>query len=226
MNKFEFNLCNEIRGFFNITPYLPIVEWAQKNIDFSSDTGSQRNHFDINLTPHLKEILESTQFKNKIKQITVCGIEQHGKTLIEQIFLLYSMIYTPCNSLTVYPSDELAIDINQSKLKPLMSKIQILKKQMQGKRAVRSDRYKFSNFTSFWQGAGVKIMSRSCKIRIADEVDQWPVVGKLNNIEDLRKRGRSYSESMFLKVCTPTTENRQNMEIVFTFFSRILDFIL
>jgi hypothetical protein len=64
---------------------------------------------------------------------------------------------------------------------------------MQAKRAMRSDRYSFSNFTSFWQGAGVKIMSKSCKIRIADEMDQFPVIGRLNNVEDLRKRGRSFS---------------------------------
>ena len=200
-------LSDKIRNYFQLTPYMPILEWAKENIDFSADSGSERNSFDIELTPHLKEILEATDFRGKIKELTVCGIQQHGKTLIEEIFLLYSMIYTPCNSLTVYPSDQLAAEINVSKLRPLMSKIPALKAEMTSKRAIRADRYKFSNFISFWQGAGTKIVSKSCKIRIADEVDQWPVIGRLNNVEDLRKRARAYSESMYLKVCTPTTEN-------------------
>lgn len=49
-------------------------------------------------------------------------------------------------------------------------------------KAIRQDRYRFSNFTSFWEGAGSKIMSKSCKIRIADEIDQYPTLGRLNNV--------------------------------------------
>ena len=47
MKKIEFDLCEEIRDYFRLTPYMPIVEWAEKNIDFSADTGAERNYFDI-----------------------------------------------------------------------------------------------------------------------------------------------------------------------------------
>jgi hypothetical protein len=47
--------------------------------------------------------------------VQIIGIEQHGKTLCEVIGLLYSLVYKPCQMMVVYPSDELAVDTNQSK---------------------------------------------------------------------------------------------------------------
>lgn len=87
-----------------------------------------------------------------------------------------------------------------------MKHIPLLKQQLEKPRSCRNDRYSFSNLTSYFQGSGRKIVSKSCKVRIADQLDVWSSEFK-NNLEDLRKRGRSYSESMLWKVCTPTVEN-------------------
>jgi hypothetical protein len=59
----------------------------------------------------------------------------------------------------------------------------------------------------FFQGAGRKIISKSVKIRIADEMSAWPGIGGIDNFEDLRKRGRSYSESMLYAVTTVRKES-------------------
>lgn len=185
---------------------MDIIAWSQKNINFSDDVSAQRSTLDLQLTPHLVDILKQWQFKNKIKEVTVCGIEQHGKSLTWVVGLLYSMCYYPCQSMVVYPSDELSIQNNQTKLKPLMKHIPLLKQQLEKPRSCRNDRYSFSNLTSYFQGSGRKIVSKSCKVRIADQLDVWSSEFK-NNLEDLRKRGRSYSESMLWKVCTPTVEN-------------------
>lgn len=202
----KFNLCKAIRGYFSIQPYMDIISWSQKNINFSDDVSAQRSTLDLQLTPHLVDILKQWQFKNKIKEVTVCGIEQHGKSLTWVVGLLYSMCYYPCQSMVVYPSDELSVQNNQTKLKPLMKHIPLLKQQLEKPRSCRNDRYSFSNLTSYFQGSGRKIVSKSCKVRIADQLDVWSSEFK-NNLEDLRKRGRSYSESMLWKVCTPTVEN-------------------
>lgn len=185
---------------------MDIIAWAQKNINFSDDVSAQRSRLDLDLTPHLVQILKQWQFKNKIKEVTVCGIEQHGKSLTWVVGLLYSMCYYPCQSMVVYPSDELSIENNQTKLKPLMRHIPTLKAQLDKPRSSRADRYSFSNLVSYFQGSGRKIVSKSVKVRIADELDVWSSEFK-NNLEDLRKRGRSFSQSMLWKVCTPTTEN-------------------
>lgn len=181
-----------------------IVQWAEESIDFSEDVSSERKRFDITLSPFLEEPLRAWQFTGKIREVAVCGIEQHGKTMLEVFGVLYSMQHKPCSMLCVYPSDELAADINRTKYVPLVKKIPELAAELARPNSSRRDRYVFGASTMFFQGAGVKVMSRSCKIRVADEEDQFPTVKNLDAVEDLRKRGRSYSESILYRVCTPT----------------------
>lgn len=79
--KLKFNLVNQIRDYFQLTPWQDIISWSKHNINFSDDVSSQRNFLDLQLTPHLREILQQWQFSGKIKEVTVCGIEQHRKIL-------------------------------------------------------------------------------------------------------------------------------------------------
>ena len=195
-------LEESILNFWNITPYENIISWAERNIDFSDDISAERSKLDFSLTPHLIEPLKTWEFDNTIREVQVIGIEQHGKTLLEIIGALYSMIYKPCSMLVTYPSDELSFDINKSKYEPLISKIPQLSEELDKPFCKRQDRYRFSNSTMFFQGAGRKIVSKSCKIRIADELSAWPNLGGIDNYEDLKKRGRSYSESILYSVTT------------------------
>lgn len=117
------------------------------------------------------------------------------------------MLFDPCQSLIVYPSDNLAAETNQAKIKPLIRHIPQLKAELNRPRSFRSDRYNFTNLISYFQGSGSKIVSKSCKIVIGDEVDQWVNLGTVDNISDLKKRTRSYDSSICFLVCTPTTEN-------------------
>lgn len=195
------------RSLFTFTEYEDIVEWAEKNIDFSEDISAERKRLDLSLSPFLVEPLRAWEFSGKIREVVVCGIEQHGKTLLEVIGVTYSMEHKPCSMLCVYPSDDLAADINRTKYEPIVKHIPSLASELTRPNAARRDRYIFGGSTMFFQGAGAKIMSRSCKIRVADEEDQFPVVKNLDAVEDIRKRGRSYSESIFYRVCTPTEKS-------------------
>lgn len=180
-----------------------IISWATANIDFSGDISAERSRLDLALTPHLVEPLKMWDFRGKIREMTVIGIEQHGKTLIEVIGALYCMLYHPSNILCVYPSDELAAKVNSMKYEPLIRRIPELANQLDRRGSHKEDRYILRDSSMYYQGAGVKVMSTSAKIRIIDEFEQFPVVGDLDNVEDTRKRGRSYSESMYCKVTSP-----------------------
>lgn len=195
-------LHDEITGFYDIRSYKPIVEWASANIDFSEDVSAERDRLDFSLTPHLIEPLQAWEFDGVIRRVQVIGIQQHGKTLLEVIGATYSMEQKPCSMLCVYPSDDLAKDINETKYEPIIGKIPVLARELDRPFSKRTDRYKFSNSTMFFQGAGRKIMSKSCKIAIADEVDEWPEIG-IDNFSDLEKRTRSYSESITYSVTSP-----------------------
>ena len=200
------SIGNAIRSSWAAPLHEDIIDWAKKNIDFSEDASAERNRIDFELSPFLVEPLRCWDFSGKIREVAVCGIEQHGKTLLEVIGVLYNFLDKPTSNLCVYPSEEAAADINRTKYLPLIRKIPALAAELERPFSMKKDQYIFGAATMFFQGAGIKIMSKSCKIRVADEEDQFPVVKNLMASEDIRKRGRSYSESIFYRVCTPTEE--------------------
>ena len=198
-------LARHNRGFWEILPHEDIITWARGAIDFSGDISAERSRLDLELSPFLVEPLKAWEFSGKIREVAVCGIEQHGKTLLEVIGVLYNFVDHPCSNLCIYPSDEAAEDINRTKYEPLIRKIPMLAAELERPFSTRKDRYIFGGATMFFQGAGRKIMSKACKIVVLDEEDHYPTVGMLDAGEDARKRGRSYSESILYRVCTPTT---------------------
>ena len=207
--KFEqFDLIEHIRHYFQIRPYKDIISWCEQNIDFSQQISAERNKLDFEQYPYQVPILKQWQNEKKvIKTITVVAPEQTGKTNIFVDGLLYNMEMNPCQSLIVYPNDQLAVATNQTKLLPLMKHIPVLKRELQNPRSFRRDSYKFSNLISYFQGAGAKIVSRSCKIVVGDEVDAWPTINGIDNVADLKKRTRSYNSSICFLISTPTEQN-------------------
>lgn len=128
-----------------------------------------------------------------------------GKSLSWVIGLLWSFDFIPCLSLIVYPSEELGSKINKEKLEPLMKAIPRLAAELELPRSQKKDCYHFSNLKCYFSGAGSRVTSQSAKIRIADEIDDWiEHEGKVTNLLDLRKRARTFNESMLFKVCSPT----------------------
>lgn len=207
MKKNDFNLCDAIRKYFSIQPFMSIIPWAQKYINFSNDISAQRNNLDFSLYPYQVDIIKQWQDLDSIKTVTVCAPQQMGKTNLFVVGMLWRMIFSPSQQIIVYPSEDLAIETNQTKILPLMRHIPQLKAQLEKPRSFRSDRFAFSNCISHFTGAGRKLVSQSCQVAIGDEVDVWPVIGKLDNVADLKKRTRSYDSSILFLVCTPTQVN-------------------
>lgn len=204
----QYDLIEHIRKYFAITPFKPIIEWCEQNIDFSQQISAERNRLDFDSYPYQKDILKEWQMKpGIIKTIVVVAPEQTGKTNIFVCGSLYNMVYSPCQSLIVYPNDDLAAATNKTKLFPLMKHIPSLKEQLDKPRSFRSDCYKFSNLVSYFQGAGSKIVSKSCKIVVGDEVDAWPTIAGIDNVADLKKRTRSYNSSICFLISTPSEED-------------------
>lgn len=206
LKKYQpFDLIEHIRRYFNLTPYQDIISWAQQNIDFSDDVSAERNKLDFNLYPYQIPILKQWENENKaIKTIVVVAPEQTGKTNMFAVGELYNMVYNPCQSLIVYPTDQLAIATNQTKFLPLMKHIPVLKQELQKPKSYRSDCYKFSNLISYYQGGGSKIVSKSCKIVIMDQVDAVMPPPNTDPVADLKKRTRSYNSSICFLISTPT----------------------
>lgn len=205
----NFSLAEHIRNYFNLTPYEKIIPWAEKNIDFSQQISAERNKLDFDQYPYQVPILKEWENEKKtIKTIVVVAPEQVGKTNCFIVGWLYNLVYNPCQSLIVYKDEKLSIETNQTKILPLMRHIPLLKQELERKRSYRSDCYKFSNLISYFQGAGSKIVSKSCKIVIGDEVDAWDVPKTMDSVSDLKKRTRSYNSSICFLISTPTFEDK------------------
>ena len=202
----DFDFIQSLKNFFNIAPYMPIMEWIDENVNLIDDVSSEHNKPDFSQYPYQVEILKQWEKIDSRKVVTVVAAEQMGKSTMWIYGLLYRMVYDPCQSLIVYPSDGKAQETNDTKLKPLMRHIPALAEELKAKRSVRADRYKFSNLVSYFQGSGAKIVSKSCKIVIGDEIDQWNIEHP-QNVRDLLKRTRSYSSSFAFLVCSPTVNS-------------------
>lgn len=158
---------------------------------------------DLNLTPYLRDVIDAWDFKGTRREITVCAPEQTGKTLAWLIGLLWTFVFEPCLSLVCYESDDKAEEINTGKFMPLMQAIPELAAELSVPKSKRKDRYKFSNLTSLFQGSGKRISSVSARVAVGDEIDDWQEhEGEVDNLDDIRKRNRSFADSLLAKVCT------------------------
>ena len=146
-----FNLVESIEDYFNITPYMPIMEWISKYINYADDVSAERDRPDFAQYPYQVEPIKQWEDLDCRKHVTVMMSEQMGKTNMFVLGLLWRMVYDPCQSLVVYPSDSKAAEMNEVKLRPLMSHIPGLKEELLKPRAIRQDRYNFSNLKSWFQ---------------------------------------------------------------------------
>ena len=161
-----------VRDFLTLMPRKNIIDWAEDNIDFSDDISAERKKLDMSLSPFLVDPLKCWEYSGRIREVVVCAPEQTGKTMIERIGVLYCMMFKPSSMMCVYPSDDLAQDVNKIGYEPLMRKIPQLNEELQRPYAKKKDCYILGASTMFFQGAGSKIMSKSCKIVVLDEEDQ------------------------------------------------------
>lgn len=197
-------LSQGITSFFDIMPYKDIIDFALNDIDLSDDVSSDKNKVDLQNYVYLIDPLKSCAIESNIrKEVVISFPEQMGKTMIEMIALLYNAVYNNLQGLICYPSLELAVETSNVKFIPLFKKIEQFKQEIEKPFAIRSDRLKLSNAIIYWQGAGTKIVSKSAKLVLGDECSIWETPHNVNNLNQLKKRTRSYSECLQLFVSTP-----------------------
>lgn len=197
-------LADGIKNFFEIKPYKNIIDFALTEVDLSDDVSSDKNKIDLQNYNYLVEPLTHCELtKNVRKEVVINFPQQFGKTLIQNVTLLHSISYNELQSIVVYPSQELAIQTNLTKFVPLIKKLKTFDTEINMPFAVRSDRIKLSNALIYYQGAGSKIVSRSAKLVIADEASIYETPNNVNNLNELKKRTRSYNECLQLFISTP-----------------------
>ena len=200
-------LSNRMVNFFDVQEYKDILQFAVEDVDLSDDVSSEKDRIDLVNYPHIVQPLSHCVIEDGIrKEVVICFPEQMSKTTIQMIALLYNTVYNVMQSIICYPSLDLAVETSTVKFIPLFKKIKQFQQQIQQPFAIRSDRLKLSKNLIYWQGAGTKIVSKSCKMVLADEAAIWETPHGVNNLNELKKRTRSYNQCLQLIVSTPSMD--------------------
>ena len=71
-----FDLIGSMRSFFKLTPYMPIISWAQTFISYADDVSAERDRPDFAEYPYQLEILKCWEDMEIRKHVTVVSCEQ------------------------------------------------------------------------------------------------------------------------------------------------------
>ena len=72
----KFDLIGSLRSYFKLTPYMPIMQWIDANINLVDDVSSQRDKPDFTQYPYQVEILKQWEDLGVRKTVTVMACEQ------------------------------------------------------------------------------------------------------------------------------------------------------
>lgn len=197
-------ISNDMLSFFNIKEYKDIITFALQDVDLSGDVSSAKDKIDLENYPYMIQPLKNCVIEDNVrKEVVIAWPEQFGKSLIQMVALLYNSCYNTLQAIICYPSIDLATETALVKFVPLFKSIEQFKDDIEKPFAIRGDRFKLSNAIIYWQGAGSKVVSKSCKLVLADEAAIFETPNNVNNLNELKKRTRSYNECLQLFVSTP-----------------------
>ena len=197
-------LADNFLSFFNIQDYKDIIQFVEQDVDLSNDISANYDKINLDMFPYMVQPLcNATIEKDKRKQIVVVWGDQMGKTTLEYLSILYNCCYNSLQAIILYPSLELAVEMNQIKFLPLFKNIPQFAQDLKNPFAIRGDRLKLSNAVIWFDGAGKKIVGKSSKLVLGDECSLWGTPNNINNIEQLKKRTRTYNECLQIFCSTP-----------------------
>lgn len=197
-------LTQQMKSFFDIQEYKDIISFSLEDIDLSDDVSAPLQRIDLQNYPYMIEPLKACVIQPNVrKEVVIALCQQMGKTAIQNIAVLYNSAFNVLQAIVCYPNQQLANETSNTKFIPLFKKVPQFKQDIEKPFAIRSDRLKLSNALIYWQSAASKVVSRSCKMVCGDQCAVWQPPPGVNNIEELKKRTRSFNECLQLFVSTP-----------------------
>ena len=194
-----------------------LADWAEENFNLASGGGSASGRLNLNVTPHLREILN--EFTNpKTKYITWISSAQSAKTTALMIVASYYIQHDPTSILFLEPTDALAMSVSTERFAKVIQENPGLRKVLHSKESKNNEDIKIypGGYTVFGSaGSYADLISRPVRIAIMDEVDA-PEYSK-----DLKDRGSPISMAIdrtvtfhnrkILRVGTPGTKGISNL---------------
>lgn len=150
---------------------LTVSQWVEK-YRILDDSSNIKGRWSNAVTPYLVEIMDSFNDPD-IRQVFFCKAAQIGGTSALVNMLCYLVTQAPAPAMIVYPSDDLAKDISNDKLKPAFRLIPEVKKLFQ-ENTSKELRLKFRTMVLYLRGANspAKLSSKAIKYLFFDEIDK------------------------------------------------------
>lgn len=188
---------------------LKVSEWAEK-YRVLDETSSIPGKWSNDITPYLKEIMDS--FNDPyIDHINFCKPTQVGGT--EALLNMIGFIITenPSQTMIVYPTDDLAKNISNDRLKPAFRKSPRLKERFLETKSKELD-LKFKGMNLYLRGSNSpsKLASNPIKYLMFDEIDKMGGASKkeASPYNLALERTKTYRNTRKVYTCsTPTLKD-------------------
>lgn len=160
-----------IQKVFERPEELTVSQWSEKYrvLDDSSNFSGKWSN---SITPYLIGIMDAFN-ESHIREIYFCKSSQIGGTEALINILSYLISEAPAPTMIVYPSDDLAKDISNDKLKPAFRLIPQIRKLFY-ENSSKELKLKFKTMVLYLRGAGSpsKLASKAIKYLFFDEIDK------------------------------------------------------
>lgn len=202
-------IISEGRGLLKPPRNVSVSEWADENV-ILSETSFEPGRYRTARAPHSKAIMDAAS-NGKVRQITMMGSSQVGKTQIMLNIIGYFIDIDPCHIILMQPTEMHAKDFSNQKLDPMIQDTQILKQKVSKNRVKDKDN---STFRKRFAGGYLTIIAgtspggtrqKSARVVIGDEIDAIGLTVKEGDPSArLIKRTTTYSDSLAIFGSTPT----------------------
>jgi len=185
---------------------ISVSQWAEKYriLDESSNFSGKWTH---DVTPYLVGIMDA--FNDPyIQEINFCKSTQVGGTEVMLNIIGWIIMEDQAPVMIVYPSDDLAKDISNDRIKPSLSKTPEIKERFYPNSS-KELKLKFRGMTLYLRGShsAEKLASKSIKYLFFDEIDKLDGASKkeASPYNLAKERTRTYTYSRKIYTCsTPT----------------------
>lgn len=190
-------------------------QWAEKYriLDESSNFSGKWSN---DITPYLVGIMDA--FNDPyIQEINFCKPTQVGGTEAMLNMLGWIIMDNPSPTMIVYPSDDLAKDTSNDRIKPSLSKTPEIKERFY-ERSSKELNLKYRGMRIYLRGSGSpgKLASKSIKYLFFDEIDKMDGASKKEaspyNLAKERTRTFTYSKKIYT-CSTPTLKTNYVWQI-------------
>lgn len=190
-------------------PKLTVSQWAEQYRELDASSNIQ-GRWSNDATPYLVEIMDCLN-DPVVREIYFCKASQIGGTEALINMLSYVITMAPGPSMIVYPTDDLAKEVSNNRLRPAFRTTKEVRRLFRETKSKELE-LKFAAMTLFLNGANSpsKLASRPIKYLFFDEIDKMPGASKkeASPYNLAKERTKTYISQRKIYACsTPTLRN-------------------